>query len=142
MAPQGTDFLRERPWFAKSLGQCGHLSPRHMLRCLGVCSSFIAVGVISTLTEITLGLRVGGVVAAYSSRSQLVRAGKSRWEGLETAGHTTFSQEQRDMNECMLTHQLDLFHSYTAQGSAHEMVPPKHRVGVLTQLTLTGRTTG
>lgn len=141
MAPQGTDFLRERPWFAKPLGQWGHLLPRRMLHSLGVCSSFIAVGMIGTLTEVTLGLRGGGV-AAYSSRSQLVRAGKSRWEGLETAGHTTFSQEQRDMNECMLTHQLDLFHSYTAQGSAHEMVPPKYRVGGPTQLTLTGGTAG
>lgn len=60
MAPQGTDFLRERPWFAKPLGQWGHLLPRRMLHSLGVCSSFIAVGMIGTLTEVTLGLRGGG----------------------------------------------------------------------------------
>lgn len=86
MAPQGTDFLRERPWFAKSLGQCGHLSPRHMLRCLGVCSSFIAVGVISTLTEITLGLGGGllqPTVPGPSSSEQGSQGGKD-WRQLAT----------------------------------------------------------
>lgn len=80
MAPQETDFLRERPWFAKPLGQWGHLSPRHMLYNLGVCSSFIAVGMVNTLIEITLGLKGGGLlqltVPGHSSSEQGSQGGR------------------------------------------------------------------
>lgn len=87
MAPQGTDFLRERPWFAKPLGQWGHLLPRRMLHSLGVCSSFIAVGVIGTLTDVTLGLRGGGLlqptVPGPSSSEQGSQGGRD-WRQLAT----------------------------------------------------------
>lgn len=86
MAPQGTDFLRERPWFAKPLGQWGHLLPRRMLRSLGVCSSFIAVGMIGTLTEVTLGLR-GGLLQPTvpgPSSSEQGRQGGRDWRQLAT----------------------------------------------------------
>lgn len=86
MVPQGTDFLRERPWFAKPLGQRGHLSLRHMLHSLGVCSSFISVGVVSTLTEITLGLKGGLLqltVPGHSLSEQGSQGGRD-WRQLAT----------------------------------------------------------
>lgn len=95
MAPQETDFLRERPWFAKPLGQWGHLSPRHMLYNLGVSSSFIAVGMVNTLIEITLGLKGGGCcslqfqVTARQSREVKVGGTRDSWP------HHVQSREER-----------------------------------------------
>lgn len=75
--------------------------------------------------------------------SSLEQGNQGVWGGgQETAGHTMFSQEQTEMNVCMLPDQLGFFHSYTVQGSAHDIVLPIHRVGFPTQLTLTGRKTG
>lgn len=105
-----------------------------------VCSNFIFVGVITNPTETILGVK--GVCFTFQFRVTAHRSGEVKVGGPETAGHTTCSQKQREMNVYVLTALLDLFHSYTVQGSAHELVPCIHRVGFPIQLTLTGRTTG
>lgn len=91
-----------------------------------VCSNFIFVGVITNPTETILGVK--GVCFTFQFRVTAHQSGEVKVGGPETAGHTTCSQKQREMNVYVLTALLDLFHSYTVHGTTHTQGGVSHPV--------------